>query len=576
MSRSHLRILLGLALLAAAPRVRADVRFGGDLGASLIRSDQWGADTHVTNTLGWFSGSLHLDASLFTRGTLDLGGSASYYGYRAVGGAASDALNYQLRIGALAQTPVKLSAQASRNTIDFTNDTNGGRVGTTRVDSIAGSVMLVTADLPFLTASMRNSASTNRSPGAAATKTDITSLNAEASQSLDSLNYTLSYATNWSSGDYAETNYQDHGASLRAQAQLATNVTAQVMATYNLRQPTLISPLNPRMDGQTLSTWVQWAASNETAGGGGYSYSNSLFDAPGSALRQAISHSVNAYGSRRLNDNLSVDLTASGAASQLRAGTTQQDATGEQVGAGVRWNRQLAQYTAQAALSANLGLYQPDQGASTQAWGVGASVGASRPLDTWYGSASLSGSYDDNTGATAGRRTRLLGMFSASGNPIGWSFTSMLTGGYSHSESPSFGKTNQANARLDAQASRNGFNVGLTASITDDLSEVLVPGAPPASLLVPVSFNSQSRFVIGTATVPTVPRLFISMTGRYLSLSTPGRPDTWESGLSLSASYYLGAFQFSLYDQVTIGGTNGLSTGTQNLLFLSMSRTFGR
>lgn len=576
MRTSTLRVLLGLALLLAARPTLAGVSYGGNLGLSLSRSDQWGANDRSGNTLWWFSGGLHLDASFFTRGTLDIGAAASYLGYRAVGGSASDALNYTLQLSALARTPVNLSASAGRTTVDFTSDRNSGRVGSTVADSLGGTAILNVASYPFLAANVRNSSTTNRSVGAPEVRTNVTTLAAEASQSLQSLNYTLSYGTGWSSGDYAETNYQDHGAGLRAQAQLAYNVTTQVTATYNLREPTLTSPLNPRLDNQTLSTWLQWAASSDTSGGGGYSYANSLFEAPGSPLRQSISHSLNAYGSHRLSEEYAFDLSAGAAAAQTRLGATEEQGTGEQVGGGVRWGRQLAQYAALATLSANLGLYQPAGAPSATTWGVGASFNASRPLDTWYGSAGLSGSRDENSGASAGSRTRLYGVLSASGSPLGWSLTSLLSGGFSRSESPAFGKTDQSNVRLEVQANRGGYNLGLNAGLTDDLSELLVLGGPPASPLIPVDFNTQTRFAVATATVPAVPRLFLTFVGRHVSISAPGRSDQWETGFSVTAAYHLGAFSLSLHDQVTIAGSSSGSSGTQNVLFLSLSRSFGR
>jgi hypothetical protein len=570
------RALLGLAFLTASQPALAGVSFGGDLGVSFNRSDQSGGNASSSTTSWWFSGGLHLDASLFTPGTLDLGASASYLGYRTVGGSASDGLNYQLRIGALARTPLSLSASANRSTVDFTSDSNSGRVGSTRTDSYSASAVLATVSYPILTANLRNTTTLTRFSGTPDVNTEVTSVYAEASQSIEALNYSLTYDTNWSSGDYAETNYQNHVAGIRAQAQLATNVTAQVMATYDIRLPTLVNSLNPRYDNQSLSTWVQWTASPGTSGGGGYSYSSGLFDAPGSPLRQSISHSVSAYGSHQLSPAYTVDLNASGSATQSRNGATEQSATGEQAGAGLRWSRQLARFMAQANVNGSLGLYQPSGAPNTRAWGIGAGASLSRPLDSWYGNAGLSGAYDENTGASAGDRTRLLASLGASGSPLGWSFTSLLTGGFSRSNSPSFGKNVQTHLRLDAQANRSGFNLGLNAGITDDLAEVLVPGAPPATLLVPVEFNTQSRYVTGTATVPTFPRLFLTLVGRYLSVSAPGRTDQWESGLSVAASYYVGAFNFSLYDQVTVSGNDSGSTGTQNLLFLSVTRSFGR
>jgi hypothetical protein len=226
-------------------------------------------------------------------------------------------------------------------------------------------------------------------------------------------------------------------------------------------------------------------------------------------------------------------------------------------------------------VGANLGLYQPSVGSDTSAWGLFASTNASRSLASWQCSAGLSGSYDENTGATGGDRTRLFASLGANGNPFGWSVNSLLTAGVSRSSSTSFGKNRQANMRLDAQGNRGGFNLGLTAGITDDLAEVLAQGAPPASPLVPVEFNTQVRYVTATATVPTVARLFLSLVGRYLTVSSPGRDNQWETGGSINASYYVGAFQFTLYDQVTTGGSSQGATGTQNLIFFSATRSFG-
>ncbi len=574
MSNPSWRALLTLTLLALAPVARAGVTFGGDLGLSLTRIDQFAANSRSGSTSFWFSGGLHLDASFFTPGTLDLGASASYIGYRAAGGSASDAFNYQLRLGALARTPLSLSASAGRSTVNFTAGDDNSRVGTTRTDSYAASAVLVTAAYPILTGTVRHTVTDNRFAGSPDIASEVTAVYAEAAQSLESLNYTLSYDTNWSAGDYAETNYRNHLAGLRAQAQLANNVTAQVTATYDVRLPTLASPLNPRLDNQSMSIWSQWALSSATSGGAGYGYFNSLFEAPGSPTRQAITHAVNAYGSRQLNRDFGLDLTAAASGSQSRNGTSEVSATGEQAGAGLRWSRQLAQVAAQANVGATLGLYQPSGAPNTSAWGVYASTSASRPLATWHGNVGLSGSYDENTGASAGNRSRLFATMGANGNPFGWSFTSLLTAGLSRTSSPSFGANRQANVRLDAQGSRGGFNLGLNAGITDDLAEVLAPGAPPATL-VPVEFNTQTRYVTATATVPTVSRLFLSLVGRYLTISAPGRENQWEAGLSLNASYYVGAFQFTLYDQVTTGGSDGTSTGTQNLIFFSVTRSFG-
>ena len=131
MRTSALRCMLpamAVALLTAAVPARAGFGWNGSAGLSLQRTDTWsnaGADS--SRNLLWFTGSLVLDASFFGPGVLDLGASASYLGYRAQGGTASDGLNYRLTLGALRNTPVSLGATASRSTIDFTADTAAGR-----------------------------------------------------------------------------------------------------------------------------------------------------------------------------------------------------------------------------------------------------------------------------------------------------------------------------------------------------------------------------------------------------------------------------------------------------------------
>jgi hypothetical protein len=164
----------------------------------------------------------------------------------------------------------------------------------------------------------------------------------------------------------------------------------------------------------------------------------------------------------------------------------------------------------------------------------------------------------------------------ASGSPLGWSLSSMLTGSSARAVSPSFGTVRQVNTRLDLQAGRSGYNLGLNLGSTDDLAEVLVPGGVPAAALAPLQFNTRSRFAMASATVPTFEQLYLSVLARYVTVASPGRPDQWESGLSVSASYAIGAFRLTLYDQVSTGGSGGASAGTQNLVFLSISRSFGR
>ncbi len=570
------RALLWLTLLAAAGPAAAGVGLSGSAGLSLQRIDAW-SDTMPRSGHDqlWFTGSLALDATVFGPGVLDLGASASYLGYRAQGGSASDALNYRLSLGALRNTPVNVNAGASRTTIDFSADRAGGRTGSTRVDSRSGMVIIGTVGTPTLTTSASQTDSTNRSIGVAPVRSSDTTLRADLSQSVEGLNYSLTYDTRWAAGDYAETNYRTHVGSVRAQAQLATNATAQVAASYTLRLPTVENPLNPRVDNEYVSAWTQWKASQSLSAGGGYSYSNSLFEAPGGLLRQNIGHSVSAYGNHQLTPAWGYGLSASVSVADSRVGTVATRDRGEAVGASARWARQGGGYLISATAAASAGLLQPEAGGSQAAYGVGGGIDVSRPIGSWYGSAGFSASHDDNSNAAAGTRTSLRGTASASGLPFGWSFTSRLDVGYSRSESPTFGTSGYTSALLTAQAYRSGYALALNAGMNDQASEFLTPGSVPGSL-VPLDFNTRATYGTITATVPTAFNLFLSLAGRYSSVTTPGRPTQWERGLSLNLAYYIGAFQFSLYDQLSSGGTRGGATGNQNLLFFSVTRSFRR
>jgi hypothetical protein len=565
-----------LALLLAAPSTWADVAFGGNLGLSLTRSDQWGGPSHDSSSIYQFTGSLHLDASLFAPGTLDLGGSASYLGYRATGGTAGDALNYQLRLSALARFPVHFSGSASRDTYEFTSSTNQARIGNIAVDGRVGTVVVSPEGLPILQATVTNITSTSSFTGTAPVTTDMTGVAAAITQTVEALNYSLSYQTNRSAGDYAETNYLFHSASLAASAELAPNLSAQVTANYNLREPTLVARTNPRIDNQSLQAMVRWSEASETSAGGSYQYASSIFEAPESAIRQSLSHSLSAYWAHRLSAEWSFDVGGGAALGETGLGASSQRSTGEQVSSAVRWSRFDGGTTLGASLSGSLGLIQPGGAPNGTSWSVAASGDLSRPIGTWVGNASLGATHDENSGASSGTRNRVYANLSANGLPLGWSFHGLLSSTYSLVDSPAFGSSRALNTRLDSQVTRAGITLGLAAGITDDLSEALTPGAPPTSPLIPVSYNTQSRYATALASLQAFSRVYLTFIARHISYTSSGRDTQWENGLSVQASYNLGAFQFSLFDVVTNGGSGTSSSGTQNVLFFSVTRSFGR
>lgn len=576
MRTSASRLLLGLLGLALARPAQAEIWYGGQLGFGLDQRNQWSAASDSSSRSLWFLGGVNLGASFFAPGTLTLGGTADYRGYRSSEGPASDGFDYNLRLNALDRTPVHLAGAISGQTIDFTNDSSRVRTGTTRADGASASTSLVFADLPVLSATFSNTTLTNRTTGAAPIKSETSALNLEASQVIDWANYRLTYDSTWASGDYAETNYRNHFVTFGTLAHLSPNVTASVNANYFLRLPTLSSALDPRIDTQNVSSLLQWGNVKETSGGCGYNYSSSLFEVPGERPRESIVHTVTAYGDRQLDPELGVTLNAGATAAQTRANGAEERATSEQVATAVRWARQWAQYQTSTSMGGGVGAFQPQTGANSVAWNVNASGGASRMISTWQVGSTLLASYDSNTGASAGKRFRLLGSATAVGAPFGWSFSSLLNLGYSHADSPTFGSRRTIDTRFTAQALRGGFALTVDAGLTDDLSDLLVPGAMPVASVAPVAFNSQSRYAMITATVSTIRQLYLSLTARHLEYTSPGRITQWETGGTLSASYLLGAFQFALSESLTTGGSGSGTSATQSLLLLTATRTFGR
>jgi hypothetical protein len=568
--------LLGLALLAVAPAVGAEVNWGGTLGLSLTQNNGWSRTASSSDTIGYLTGALHLDASFFAPGTLSLGAWADYRGYRASGGAGADGFNYGARLNALDQTPVRLAASVMRSTVDFTSDSSRVRTGTTRVDAVSATASLVDPAYPYVSAAVRNSNASNRVAGSAAVESDSTALNLEVGQGVDSANYRLSYETSWANGDYAESNYDSHLVNFRTAANLAANFLARVDATYYLRLPTLVSTFNPRIDNQSVTSWLQWGGTAEASGGGGYNYSSSLFEVPGEPVRESIAHTLNAYGSRQLTPEVALDVNAGAAATQTRVDALEQSATGEQLSATVRWARPEQGYRASSYLTGGVGALQPASGPGSVAWSVGTGGGLTFPVTTWWVTTGLNLSYEANTDASAGYRGRVMGVATAAGTPLGWDFNSQLNVGYVIFDSPAFGARRSLDASLLAIARRAAFTYQFNAGVTDSLAEVLVPGSAPAVTLAPADYNTQSRYAILSATIPTIRNLSLNVLGRYLSFTSPGRGTQWETGATLSVAYAIGAFQLTLYDTLTTGGSQATSNGTQNLLFLSLSRSFGR
>jgi hypothetical protein len=581
MRTSTLRALRGTALLLllalAGPARAGSFSWGADLGFVWNQQSSWAPDGKYFGTSNY---SLLAGAALhyvpFVPGLLEVGLSAGYMGARSDYGVASDGLNYSLRVAALRNTPLSLGYTAFRSTTDFTASRDVSQTGSVKVEGMAANAMLALTDYPILQANWLNSKSTSRPLGSAPVSTDTTNVGAGITQSNDSLNYTLGYQTSWASGDYAETNYDNHAAQLYAFTQLATNVSLQAAAYYNLRLPTLVSPLDPRLDNQGFSSAFQWGTPGTDSNSVSYSYNDGLFDAPGSPIRQATSHAVSFGTTRPWNKEFFYDLGASGSATLNRAGTSEVSATSEEVNGGLHYSRTREDASLLAALTGGFGAYQSDAGVTGRSWSLGASFNYSRPVESWNISAGLNGYHGVDSGASQGTNDYLAAVASASGSPFGWTFSSALTGGYSHTNSSVFGATSRASARLEVRANRAGYDLTLDAAINNDLSQVLVLGSAPAAGLVPVEFNSKNQYATLTVLVPAVGNLYMSFMGRTRQISAPGRPTLWEAGASASVNYNLGAFRFSLYDLLTTGGSVGYAASTQNLLFFSVSRHFGR
>ncbi len=589
MTSRTLRTALALALAAAASSARAGLTASGDAGLSFDRFDAWSSGGHQGTSSWFFNGDLTLDAALFDPGDLDVTGTGSYQGYRtALGGPASDGFNYQLSATALANTPFDLGASVARQTIDFTSSQSAGQTGSSRVDVVAANAGVHEAGLPAVEARFQNQEIVNRSLGLAPARTNLSILDAHAGQAVDGLNYSIDYQTDWSGGDYAETNFRNHLVTIQTGIQLDPTLQAVGAVGYYLRQPTLESPFDPRIENASTSATLLWAPSTTTNASLAYVYSDVLFQTPGSPYRQSIAQTLALNVVEQLADGWAYNLGATGADGIDRLGTTSGSSSSESLGGGLTWNRTLSGTAYTAMVSGAAGLYQPEGGASASAGGASgsystsASFGASRPLGTWNGTATLNVTYGNDIYASAGSQLLYGLSLGANGYPLGWIFNGILNSSIARLQSPVFGTTENRNLVLNANALRNGWALSVNGGYTDNIASVLVPaaatgtGTGTAATVIPSVFNTETSFAMLAVTAPVVASVSLTANGRYIQTASPGQPTTWERDLGLAVGYTYGAFNLSLYDQLTNGGVAGGAGGNVNLLMVSVSRSFGR
>ena len=574
------RYLLPAAILAtwARPAVAVDVT--GAVGAGYSRGDV-ATPFDSTSTPAWdWLGSLAVSGTPFNPDLLTFQGSANYQARRDLyTGAASRSQGFGFHLGAglLSGSAFPMSFSASRGVADFTSDLAAQRTGSTLSTGYAGGIVYQSEGRPTLDAGLSHSQSVNSSFGQPDRSDDSTSLRVGARQRLQSLAYTLGYDTGWSSGTFADTNFRTHNFSGEATAALTRDVDLRFNDQYNLRAPTVAAGTNPRLESHGVGAGIGWGLTGNVTSRFDYTYNRALLQGGLAEDQESLNHGLNYSATWRRSDALTFSGALGGTLADQRLGDVRERSTAEALTGGATWSRQPSDSSLRLQLDGTLtvGLAQPRGGPSQGAYGAGAGITLGTGLGSWAGSLGYHGAYSD--GITAGSGRSFSHGISLTADGGAWrhgTLRALVTAQSNRRDDVLLGTLMDRNVSAQVHASWRAVSGELNAGLADGLTAALRDGAFADGLLLSPGYDAHTRFAGLSLTWAVNPRLNLSGAVRGFSAISPGRPDTYEVGASLSAGYSIGAFTFQLQDQLSQGGSAG-SWQRANLIMARLLRSFG-
>ena len=346
------RALALSATLLAAPGARAmDVT--GALDTGYTRTDTWGTGQPTTAVPAWdYGGNFNLSGSPLRPGLLSLDGGAEYRKiqnyYSAAPGDTSD-WGYHGTARLFSDSPFNLTLSGNRGWYDFSSQLNSPGLpsiqatGNTfyRGESVDAQYQMGSG-LPTLHASLGQTSTDNTSFGQGLNTTSDTFLSAGAAQTIGVHSYDLSYYTDRSTGTYADTNYSSHLLNFADDSKFSDNLELRFLERYFLRDPTVGSDVNPRIDDNTLSSGLYFRPSSLLQGTVSYNYHQMVAEAPGMDGRESLNHGLSG-GTEYLYSKRITFLTNVGVNyDSERLGSASYTGTGEQVGGGIRFSDKLS------------------------------------------------------------------------------------------------------------------------------------------------------------------------------------------------------------------------------------------
>ena len=583
MKRLVPRMLTILLLASALPARAVDV--GGSLDTSYWRGDNWSGGTHDVSP-GWeFGGNLSLSGTPFRPEILMMNGDVDYHQFHSLytGG---DSQNNSLTWGGAAQiyseSPVNGTITASRTNSDFATQGVGIQTGQTLVTTEGLNLNSQVKGLPSLNAQLLRTDADNVGFGGQASTTQTTMLSAGAMQSFGPHQYSLQYQTSWNQGTWADTNYRFHSLVLNEQSQLSRDLQFMVSDNYLLRDPTVTSAANPRLDDNAFTASLFWHASADLQPSLTYSYNHSVVSAPGvpgASDVELLGHTASVGTTYRASQHWTLVGNLNFTDFDNRAGAMSSQGTGETVGAGAIYSTVRGGWNLSLQANGNVGVLevsgtQSGGGGTNGAYGLSGGGSASRTLGAWNLSAAYLAGFSENLTGALGRSVTQNANFTA--DTLLWGstrFTNQLLAFANRQELLIGGDSFNRSITYMSTLSWRRYSLTGSAGLSDGLANGTGTGLSDG-LFIPVSYDTHSRFAsIGLGT-SLARGLSTNTIVRYLSTDMPGRPSSNETDFLGSLNYVLGLFTFTLTEQYSAGGYGDI-TQQGNVFMARIARSFG-
>lgn len=571
------RRLLPLLLLALPLPARPSYyQLNGSVDSGYYRSETTSAG-QTTRAPGWdFGAQLALNFAPIRPELLQAMASATYRLLEA--GASENSsrtqqVGYNATLTALQGLPLSLSGFASRSQSDFSTTAAAQQTGRSLATGVGGALSFHRERLPTVGVSVARNDFENTGLGGQQTTGSTTTLSASAAHQLENHGYAATYDTSWNSGTFADTNYRTHRFALSANSHLGEALDLRLNQQYFLRAPTQLAATSPRFDDNVFGADTTWRPSSTLVGSASYAYHHLVADFRGLGdNRESTTHAVRAATDWLTTPEIALTGSVGAGTSEDRLGDVSARSSGESVGAGIRWTRTTRLGTFMANGSGSAGLSQAS-GSDQGAYGAGAGAGWNGTLGSWSSSLAASSSYDSNLLGQMGWAVRTQVTASADTRTIGGlAFRSQLQLSDTRQYNPLLGDSSSQGLQALLILGYRVHSLSLTTGLTNAAAQGL--SGPTGSQIVSTQLNTTSRYATLTATTVLLRGLTLTGLARYLDVTAPARPDTWESAFDLRLTWRVGLFDLSAEDRYTLGAQGGPRIAT-NLVIFRIARSFG-